>query len=187
MVLKKQTVWLITMLSLLIVLSVYYMASPGDDQFAAITDEEEQDKDKENSDNEGKANVDSMDMDVTGISSVDEMFATIRIEREDDYSEMKEQLSNIVASSSSTTEEINEAMEKINDLQATARKESYLEKAIKQEKGYRDVLVRKEEEFVSITVIADELSKSDANNLMQMARDEFGIMDVRVKLQKDDV
>lgn len=44
MVLKKQTVWLITMLSLLIVLSVYYML-PGDDQ-AAMSDLEDDQKKK---------------------------------------------------------------------------------------------------------------------------------------------
>ena len=192
MVLKKQTVWLITMLSLLIVLSVFYIASPGDDQYAGVSDDEREMDDERESDDEGDHPDDAEempdldDLDVTGITSVDDMFTTIRLERQDDYNEMKEQLSAIVASSNSSTDEINNAMEQINDLQAAARKESYLERTIMQEKGYRDVLVRKEDDFVEITVITEELSKTDANNLMQMARDEFGIMDVRVRFQDDE-
>ncbi len=192
MVLKKQTVWLITMLSLLIVLSVFYITSPGDDQYAGVSDDEREMDDERESDDEGDQpdDADEMpdldDLDVTGITSIDDMFTTIRLERQDDYNEMKEQLSAIVASSNSSTDEINNAMEQINDLQAAARKESYLERTIMQEKGYRDVLVRKEDDFVEITVITEELSKTDANNLMQMARDEFGIMDVRVRFQDDE-
>lgn len=192
MVLKKQTVWLITMLSLLIVLSVFYITSPGDDQYAGVSDDEREMDDERESDDEGDHPDDAEempdldDLDVTGITSIDDMFTTIRLERQDDYNEMKEQLSAIVASSNSSTDEINNAMEQINDLQAAARKESYLERTIMQEKGYRDVLVRKEDDFVEITVITEELSKTDANNLMQMARDEFGIMDVRVRFQDDE-
>src|SRR5690625_2247088 len=194
MVLKKQTVWLITMLSLLIVLSVFYITSPGDDQYAGVTDDERESENENESDDESDHTGDipnfdddfDDDLDVTGITSVEDMFTTIRLERQDDYSEMKEQLSAIVASGNSSTDEINDAMEQINDLQTEARKESYLEKTIMQEKGYDDVLVRKEDEFVEITVITEELSKTDANNLMQMARDEFGIMDVRVRFQDDE-
>src|SRR5690625_296615 len=154
MVLKKQTVWLITMLSLLIVLSVFYITSPGDDQYAGVSDDDREMDDERESDDEGDQpdDADEMpdldDLDVTGITSVDDMFTTIRLERQDDYNEMKEQLSAIVASSNSSTDEINNAMEQINDLQAAARKESYLERTIMQEKGYRDVLVRKEDDFV---------------------------------------
>ncbi|MDY0396479.1 hypothetical protein RWE15_21865 [Virgibacillus halophilus] len=36
--LKKQTVWLLTMLSLMIVLSVYYVMSPNNDDLAYVND-----------------------------------------------------------------------------------------------------------------------------------------------------
>lgn len=165
------------------------MTSDNNDQFAGTVQDDDEERNDENNgegdDNESSGLPDFDEMDVTDVS-VDELFATLRLERQDNYNEMKEQLSAIVASSSSTTDQINEAMEKINDLQATARKESYLEKIIMQEKGYKDVLVRKEDDFISITVIANELSKSDANNIMQLARDEFGVMDVRVSFRSDD-
>lgn len=45
--LKKQTVWLLTMLSLLIVLSVYYILSPTEGELAINIDEENNEEDDE--------------------------------------------------------------------------------------------------------------------------------------------
>ncbi|PKR78958.1 stage III sporulation protein AH [Halalkalibacillus sediminis] len=182
MVMKKQTVWLVAMLSLLIVLSVYYMM-PGDQ--AAITELEEEEKNGEERE-EGSDSEEGVDdeMALSNLSS-DELFTALRMEKEDHISEMKEQLSSIVASSNSTTEEKNIAIDQMHEIQAVAQKESILEKTIQQEKDFQDVLVRKEDDFVLITVIAEELSNVEANHMMQMARDEFGIIDVRVKLQND--
>ncbi|SEP73151.1 SpoIIIAH-like family protein [Piscibacillus halophilus] len=216
MVLKKQTVWLITMLSLLIVLSVFYMTSPNDVEVVGPADDEENQNeeteetqgelplDEENqNDEEGTdeekgtegeeegtegegAESEGSELDVSGMT-VDELFATTRLEKEDTRSELKEQWESVLASSDSSAEEKNEAMEKIHEIETAAQKESKLENTIQYEKDYRDVLVQKEEDVVTITVIADELSKTEANQIMQMARDEFGIMDVRVSLQEDDV
>lgn len=200
MVLRKQTVWLITMLSLLIVLSVYYLMSPGSGEVALIPDEDEErqeqiegDENQEESEGDGTndpqtetSSEGDLDVDVsTDELSPHELFTTIRLEKEDARSEMKEQLSSIVASSSATTEEKNEAMEEMYALQTAAQKETILEEMIKQEKGFQDVLVRTDEEVVQIRVIAEELSKTDANHIMQLARDEFSELEPRVRLQED--
>lgn len=194
MVLKKQTVWLITMLSLLIVLSVFYMTSPNDVEVVGNDDEnteenqngeETNDGEDNNEEGEGSESGES-NIDVSGMS-VDDLFATTRIEKEDTRSELIEQWEAVLSSSNSSADEVNEAMEQIQDIRTISQKESYLENTIRYEKDYRDVLVQKDEDTVSITVIAEELSKTEANQLMQMARDEFGIMDVRVSLQEDDI
>ncbi|MGP4072448.1 SpoIIIAH-like family protein [Piscibacillus sp. B03] len=194
MVLKKQTVWLITMLSLLIVLSVFYMTSPNDVEVVGNDDEnteenqngeETNDGEDNNEEGEGSESGES-NIDVSGMS-VDDLFATTRLEKQDTREQLIEQWEAVLASSNSSADEVNEAMEQIQDIRTISQKESYLENTIRYEKDYRDVLVQKDEETVSITVIAEELSKTEANQLMQMARDEFGIMDVRVSLQEDDI
>ncbi|GEL77367.1 SpoIIIAH-like family protein [Tenuibacillus multivorans] len=190
MVLKKQTVWLITMLSLLIVLSVYYMTAPDNVAVMGNDDEEQTEEDnKEGTDEgteDGTEGETGSNVDVSGMN-VDEVFATIRMERDDTRGEQIESWNNVVASENATAEEKSEARDKIHELQTIAQKETILEETIQYEKEYRDVLVRNNEEVVQITVIANELSKTDANELMQMARDEFGQKEVRVKLQEDDV
>ncbi|MFC0014783.1 MULTISPECIES: SpoIIIAH-like family protein [Allobacillus] len=180
MVLKKQTVWLITMLSLLIVLSVYYML-PGDDQ-AAMTDLEDEQTEEERSDEEEGDGAESENFVVSELPTGD-YFQTIRLETEDSRSEMKEKLSEVISSTTATSEEKNDAMDQIYSIETMSQKESLLEKMIIQEKNYEDVLVRKADDKVNVTVMANELSKTDANHIMQMARDEFGMLDVTVKYQ----
>ncbi|WP_017187547.1 SpoIIIAH-like family protein [Alkalibacillus haloalkaliphilus] len=210
MVLRKQTVWLITMLSLLIVLSVYYMMSPGGEQVALIPDQDEEQTEENLDGDDGAAGDDEAPGDdatepeegtedgeageTSGLGvdlnmdelSADELFTTIRLETEDARSELREQLSSIVASASATTDEKNEAMEEMYALQTVAQKESILEQMIQQEKEFRDVLVRHDEDVVNITVITTDLSPTDANHLMQMARDEFGDYEVTVRVQEDE-
>ena len=57
MLLKKQTVWLLTMLSLVVVLSVYYITSPEQQQnvLAAVDQEEENDHSVETVDLTGRS------------------------------------------------------------------------------------------------------------------------------------
>ncbi|KHE71654.1 SpoIIIAH-like family protein, partial [Halobacillus sp. BBL2006] len=97
--------------------------------------------------------------------------------------QMQEQLSDIVASSNFTTEEKNEALEKIETLKETQSKESILENTIRASAAYDDVLVRSEEDTVHVTVMADELSKTETNQIIQMVSDEFGQKQVQVQFQ----
>ncbi|ASN05284.1 SpoIIIAH-like family protein [Virgibacillus necropolis] len=178
--LKKQTVWLLTMLSLMIVLSVYYMTSPDMEDQAFInnteTDEEVVTTDSEGA--EGEADVDE-------ISNVgqDELFTTIRMEIQDTRSETKDRLDDVLASSSATTEQKNEAMTKMEVLDQLSTKESVLEESILAATEYQDVLVRSDQEQIQVNVKADDLSKEQVVQIMQMAKDEFGEMPVNVYLQ----
>lgn len=61
MLLKKQTVWLLTMLSLVVVLSVYYITSPEQQQneLAAVDQEEEKEQTEETAEEPVKENEES--------------------------------------------------------------------------------------------------------------------------------
>ncbi|MFP7170995.1 SpoIIIAH-like family protein [Terribacillus sp. 7520-G] len=190
--LKKQTVWLLTMLSLLIVLSVYYMTSPNGDELAFINDNTEENGTSttagDSGDSGGSGDSESGEegqegeKDVTTEpANVDELFASIRMQTMDQRSEAKTRLEEIVASSSTSTEEKNEAVNQIELMEQYASKESILEESIIAEKGYEEVLVRAEEGHVQITVKADEMTAQEANSIMQMAADEFAGANVDVK------
>ncbi|GAA0482124.1 SpoIIIAH-like family protein [Salinibacillus aidingensis] len=191
MMLKKQTVWLLTMLSLLIVLSVYYMTSPGGDQVALINDDnKENSEETSNEDSTIETNVtegEATEVDANGnpisSTSTDDLFTQLRLEIQDMRSQQKEQFNEVLTSSSATAAEKNEAMEKKNRLEEVQTKEAILEKVIQSEKNYSDVLVRAEENVVKVTVKADEHSGTEANHIMQMVRDEFGEIRVEVDFQ----
>lgn len=179
--LKKQTVWLLTMLSLMIVLSVYYMTSSESEDIAYIDrgEIEEEATTIESSQEDAEVN------DITQIGG--ELFNTIRMELQDERSRKKDRLNDIVASSSASVEEKNEALDNINLLDEITTKETILQDSILASTAeYEDVLVRSEEDKVHVHVKVDELSSKEAINIMQMVKDEFGEITVDVNFQPID-
>nr|WP_205092439.1 SpoIIIAH-like family protein [Thalassobacillus pellis] len=174
---KKQTVWLLTMLSLMIVLSVYYMTAPEGEDMAFINNQEtEKDGAQDTAaDSNGDTAISQM--------STEEMFAAIRMEKKNERDKHQEQLSEIVASSEYSAEEKNDALKEMQQLQELQSKESILETTIQSNAQYEDVLVRAEEDVIYVTVKADELSPQEANEITKLAVDEFGEKPVQVEFQ----
>src|SRR5699024_132710 len=168
--LKKQTVWLLTMLSLIIVLSAYYMLSPNNGDLAYIDQGEDE---TETTSGEAKTKKDQLSEkdekgDVTDVENVgqDELFTTIRMELQDERSKKDDRLNEVIASSSTSTEEKNQALEDINDLENASTKETILQDSIMSLKEkYQDVLVRSEKEKVHVHVKVDKLSKGEVSRL----------------------
>ncbi|MEI3606781.1 SpoIIIAH-like family protein [Pseudogracilibacillus sp. SE30717A] len=177
--LKKQTVWLLTMLSLMIVLSVYYMMSDKED--LAYIDTGQEGLEQTINQNEVEN-----DVEVEGITPVqgNELFTTIRMELEDERNIKKDRLKEIVASSSATATEINEALNEIDTMEKVATKENILQETIlSTNEKYEDVLVRAEDNKVHVHVITDNLPREEAVKIMQMVKDELGEMTVDVNFQ----
>ncbi|GGN64044.1 SpoIIIAH-like family protein [Oceanobacillus sp. AG] len=171
--LKKQTVWLLTMLSLLIVLSVYYIMSPNEGDLAFINQEDELKEDVAETDSTSEELAEAEVTDITNVAE-DELFTTIRMKVQDDRSRERSRLESIVASGSASIEEKNNALEGIDEIETVEMKEEILEESILAEAGYEDVLVRNTAgEKVHVHVRADELSDEEALRIMQMVRDEF--------------
>ncbi|MCA1039179.1 SpoIIIAH-like family protein [Bacillus infantis] len=173
MLLKKQTVWLLTMLSLVVVLSVYYITTPEQksNDLAAVEEKaNEETAGAKESSAEETASEDGETV-ISGVSS-DEMFETLRMQMEDERSRMEEELTNVMASTDLSAEERNEAKEKIDQLRDVAQKEILLETVIKA-MDYEDVLVRADGEKVRITIKSKEHSPTAANEIIQMVKGEI--------------
>ncbi|NUK31095.1 SpoIIIAH-like family protein [Parageobacillus sp. VR-IP] len=186
--LKRQTVWLLTMLSLVVVLSVYYVTAPKDmNDNIAFTSQEDATKQKESNKDQADVAVEEMetaDGKVTSSTSSDDMFTALRMQIEDERSRLRDQLNAIVASANATAQQKSEAMDKIEKLQALAEKEATLETLIKSKGGYEDVLVRAEDDQVRVTIKAKEHSKKSANEVIHMVKSEIPeANDVAVEFQ----
>lgn len=169
MVLKKQTVWLLTMLSLIIVLSAYYIMTPGTDNVAFVDDQEEQASEQDKA-KETNASGDDM---VTSSVSSDETFAALRLEIQEQRDAAIEDYTSVIASEASTDLR-NEAHEQRQELLALSQKESVLENLIKSE-GYSDAIVYTlANNKVRVIVKADQLSNEEANNIMVLAQEQLG-------------
>lgn len=197
MLLKKQTVWLLTMLSLVVVLSVYYITSPEQQptDLAAVgeqkeekteksADEKSANKESEENGENSKTPAANSDEDAAIISNAagDEVFETLRMQLMDERSKMKEELTKTIASTELSVEERSKAKEKMDELNETAQKEYLLETLIKA-MDYEDVLVRAEGDQVSITVKADKQSRAEANKIIQTVRSELGPLHAVVEFQ----
>ncbi|WP_081922329.1 SpoIIIAH-like family protein [Oceanobacillus jeddahense] len=169
--LKKQTVWLLTMLSLMVVLSVYYIFSAGGNDLAFVDDGQEA-----TTEEAVPATQSEEGIEVENIENVDsdELFTTIRMEIQDERSRKKSQLTDVVASANASATEKDEALQEIDSLEELASKETILQEQLLAATEYEDVLVRSNDGKVHIHVKTEELPVTEAANIMQMARDEFG-------------
>lgn len=183
MLLKKQTVWLLTMLSLVVVLSVYYITSP-EQQRSNMANVEDQSKDADEKGTEDSITTSEDGKTVISGVASDEVFETLRLELEDSRSELKEQLNTIIASTDLPAEKRSEAHDQMKQLDELATKESVLETLLKT-MGYDDALVRADGEKVRITVKSKkEPSPTAANDIIQLVRTEIGaLQNVAVEFQ----
>ncbi|WP_210609656.1 SpoIIIAH-like family protein [Priestia flexa] len=194
MLLKKQTVWLLTMLSLVVVLSVYYMTTPESPQSnVAVVDQQEENTKKEAGNEDAKEpakedtkkeNAKSTPESKTTVSNVesDELFTALRLELIDERSKLKEELQEVAASKNVSATEVSKAMDKIDQLSELAEKEAVIETLIKS-KGYEDALVRADGSEVNITVKTEKHSKAKANEIIQLVKKELGQKEVAVEFQ----
>lgn len=177
--LKKQTVWLLTMISLMIVLSVYYMMSDQEDLAYTNNDETalEQPVNQQNAEE---------DVEVNDVNTLEgsQLFTTLRMKLEDERSLKKDRLKDTVASSVASATDVDDALNEIDHLEKIETKESILQETIlSTDKSYEDVLVRSEDEKVHVHVITDDLSTEAAAHIMQMIIDELGEVTVDVNFQ----
>ncbi|MCR6096672.1 SpoIIIAH-like family protein [Salipaludibacillus agaradhaerens] len=201
MILKRQTVWLLTMLSLIIVLSVYYISMDRvQDPQTAVTDIEETTNDESMEEELEFEWVDGDDItfvelddveDVLGDAGLseqmntDEMFDTIRLQRQDARGRLNEEYTNVIVSAETDPEIQVEALEKIENLQAMSQQEEMVETIIRS-KGYEDALVMTEDNQVNIYVKSNELTTEQVTEINQLAYEHLGIESIRVGFHAGD-
>lgn len=192
MMLKKQTVWLLTMLSLMIVLSVYYMTSPPEGELAYMGDEESADQQTAGTPTEGDATAQEGDVATEGEGtatsslSSDQYFSSMQLDIMDSRSKKIEELENIMASSEVSADEVNDAKNEIDKIRELSTKESVAKQSIAAKANYPDVFVRAEDEKVLVKVKANEMSKQDVSQIHQIVYDEFGPVPVVVEYIPND-
>jgi len=191
--LKKQTVWLLTMLSLMIVLSVYYLNAPTEGDFAySDNNQEEEDSlttksieeftEKEASSEEAETNSDE-DIETASQNQGDH-FTAVRMELTNQRSMEKERLDTILSSNDASTTDKNKAYEAMKNIELVESKESIVEETLKSIKGYDEVLVRNvSDQDVVVTVQTDSLTPEEANEIIQKAKEEFGEINIEVQYQ----
>lgn len=150
---NKENLWFVTLFSLIIVLSIYYISIP-DNLLSDVANE---------------ANPTT-----TVVSNVDESSALValRVEADEEMLAQIESLQNILLDETKTVDEKNQAYEELLLVNANKGDEEELEKLIKDEFNYNSFVKIKGDQ-VNIVISASEHNAEIANNIIRKVQEKF--------------
>ena len=155
---NKQNLWFLTLFSLILVLSVYYVTMPN--ELLLKTDLE---KNGDNKNNEEKVNLEQEES---------EILVSLRVDKEEERRLEKTDLQSILTSSTATTEEKNNAYDKLAYLNTVLGEEEKLENKIKSKLNV-DSFVGIDNNQINVIAISKNHDVKLANNIMRTVQEEY--------------
>jgi len=152
---SKQNLWFLTLFSLVLVLSVYYVTMPSD----LLLKEEV--KNNENIDDIVNLEVEES-----------EILVSLRLDLEEERMGMKKELESVLTNSEATNDEKNEAYDKLNYISTLQSKEEKLQEKIKREYNIESFIEINGNE-INIVAISNEHNTTIANNIMRSIQEEY--------------
>lgn len=158
---NKQSLWFLTLFSLILVLSVYYITMPNE---LLLT----------NNSNylESKNTIKEEDSDTKVTIEESELLVTMRVNLEEERSEQIADLKTTLTSSDATSEEKNNAYEKIKYITDLKGQEEAIEEKIKKEYNLES-FVKIDNNEVKVVAVKDKHDSTLANKIMKTVQSEF--------------
>lgn len=151
---NKQKLWFLTLFSIILVLTVYYIALPE----ASLSNLIESENTKSN---------------VTNVSlTEDDTLSVLRIEDDEAVLAQMEELQNILLDQNKTTEEKNNAYEKLQSINLNKGKEEQLENLIYNTFKVKCFIKIKDDQ-INVTISSKKNSYKDANDIIRTIQKEF--------------
>lgn len=150
---NKQKIWFLTLFSIILVLSVYYVAL-DDNNFSSI-----------NLDNY-ESTSETFDV------KEEDTLSALRVENEDEDQKVIAELQEILLDASKSIEEKNNAYEKMKGINETKGMETKLENLILKTYNLKSFIKIKDDQ-ISVTISSKNNSVSDANNVIRTIQNEF--------------
>ncbi len=167
---NKRGMWFLTLFSLILVLSVYYITMPSE---LLMTTNNAKTDSKE-----------TKQVSATNEETESAELVALRVESEEQMLDEINELKAVLTNAKSTSEEKNQAFEKMQQLNQTRGTEETLEKKIKNEHKLK-AFVKINGSDISVVVDSTKHDKSLANKIMRTVQSEFKEhIGVSVKFQK---
>ncbi len=161
---NKQNLWFLTLFSLILVLSVYYITMPNDLLIASNQ------VDKSDTKNKVKAKNKKT------VSEVDNLTA-LRVSLDEERDKEKMELKKTMTKEDATVEEKNNAYEQLKNLSVVEGEEEKLEKLIK--KTYKlNSFVKIDGNKISVVAASKKHDVSLANNIMRTVQENYDMKKV---------
>ena len=151
---NKQNLWFLTLFSLILVLSVYYITMPNDLLL--------------NDTNNKLVSEKETNSEVKETSSLVALRVSLEEQRQEQMVSLQEKLTN----EASTTDEKNNAYEQLKYLNQLQGQEESIEKQIK-EKLELDSFVKIDEKNIEVVVVKEKHDSSIANNIMRLVQSNY--------------
>lgn len=163
---NKRSLWFLTLFSLILVLSVYYITMPSELLMATNNGSKKEEEIK------------------TVKKEENAELVALRVEEEEKMLDKMTELKKILTDSKATTEEKNKAFEELQKLSKNRSKEEEIEKKIEEEFKLKS-FVSIGDNKVNVVVDSDKHDSSIANKIMRSVQSNFDIpMSISVKFQK---
>ncbi|MCH5584184.1 SpoIIIAH-like family protein [Shimazuella sp. AN120528] len=175
MTMNRQTMWLVTMLTLMVVLSAYYIVT-GPDQPAGPA--------IQSIDEMGNVKSDQVQVDIKSLekpvavkketSEASDYFVSYHMQRNATREKQLEGYYQVLMNPTSTKQELETANAKIEAMNKLDKAETTLEEQIR-EAGFQDVVVMQENDHVNIIVQSKDLSRKKAVEIITMAQKQMQV------------
>ena len=149
---NKKNIWFLTLFSLILVLSVYYVTMPT----------------------ELLLNVDTVgDIEVKEISDIEDAnLVALRVEKEENSLKELDILSGVLTSKDATIEEKNAAYDKMKEINSNKSEEDGLEKMIKDKYSLESV-INIDGDKIRVNATSKDKSTSLANDIMRSIQEKY--------------
>lgn len=156
---NKQNLWFLTLFSLILVLSVYYITMPNDLLIASSSTNDKKSETKEETE------------DQETVSETDNLTA-LRVSLDEERDKEKEELKTTMTNEDATTDEKNNAYEQLKYLSVIEGEEEKLEKLIK-EKHNLNSFVKVDSNKITVVAAKKKHDITLANNIMRTIQGEY--------------
>lgn len=150
---NKQGLWFVTLFSLILVLSIYYVTVKDDDLLAL----------------KANASTNTKEVVETNESSI---LVSLRVQDEEEMMQEMESLQTILLDDTASLQEKNDAYNSLQILNANKGKEEKLENKIKE--TYKlDSFVKIKNDQINVTIASKEHNSTLANNIIRTIQEEY--------------
>lgn len=156
----KKNLWFLTLFSLVLVLSVYYVTMPNE---LLVTNNGNVETTTNNNDDKNEISVSITESDI---------ISALKVEDENDTLEEINTLKETLTNTEESVDKKNEAYDKIKELNETSGKEETLENMLKEKYKY-DVFVKIDGDQVRVVIGTKNHSTELANEIMRLVQEQF--------------
>ena len=158
---NKKNIWFLTLFSLILVLSVYYITMPSDLLNTPSIPEEK----------------------VVEEINESSVLVALRVDDEEEYEEELETIKEVLTSKESTTEEKNNAYDKMKSINSVRSEQEKLENLVKEKYGFNS-FIKIDSNQIRVVIEANEHDVKLANQIMRLIQSKYtNKMYITVKFQ----